>query len=127
MGRGSGSITQTMALIAAICLLWVYPFCLFHEVSTGVEQRVTTSDLDHGSSPPAVCDAHLLNAAVIDQETDISAKAGVSIRIPHRPAVLHDQFSGVRRYARFASHPIPRSPSPVRSKELYVLHAVYQI
>lgn len=128
MGRVSGSVTQTMALIVAICLLWVYPFCLFHEVSVVAYQRVITSDLDRGSSPAAVCDYHLLYAAVIGQDTATGAKAGASLRIPHLPAIPYERFSAVRRNELAgALLPATRSASLSSSKELYVLYVVYQI
>ena len=128
MGRGSGSISQAMALVAAICLLWVYPLCLFHEVSAAASSRVITSDLDHGSSPPAVCADHLLYAAVNGQETAVGAKAGVSLRIEPLRAISHEQSSAVRRHELAgALRPASRSASLSASKELYVLYVVYQI
>ena len=128
MGRGSGSISQAMALVAAICLLWVYPLCLFHEVSAASSSRVITSDLDHGSSPPAVCDAHLFYAAVSGQETAAGAKAGVSLRIEPLRAILHERFSVISQHELAAGFlPASRSAPLASSKELYILYAVYQI
>ena len=128
MGRGSGSISQTTALVAAICLLWVYPFCLFHEASAATSARVITSDLDHGSSPPAVCDAHLFYAAVSGQETAAGAKAGAGPRIQSLRAVPHERFSIVSQHELAAGFlPASRSAPLASSKELYILYAVYQI
>ena len=128
MGRGSGSITQTMALIAAVCLLWVYPICLFHEGSAGATQGVSTSDLYHGSSSPALCDDHQICAALSGRETDISANSGVSLRIEPLRVLPHEWFSVVRR-RELAGPLLPasRSASLSASKGLCVLYAVYQI
>ena len=128
MGRGSGSISQAMALIAAVFLLWDYPICLFHEVSAGAAQRVVTSDLDHGSSPPAVCDDHLLYAALSGQETGVGAKAGISLRIEPLRAIPCERFLAVRRHELTGPLlPASRSASLSASKALYILYAVYQI
>lgn len=128
MGRRSGSIAQTMALIAAVCLLWVYPICLFHEVSAGASQGVITSDLYHGSSSPAICDDHQLCAVLSGLETDISANSGVSLQIEPLRAIPHEWFSVVRRRELAGAFlPASRSASLSASKELYMLYAVYQI
>ena len=79
MGLGSGPITQTMVFITAVCLLWVYPICLFHEVSAGAAQGVITSVFYHGSSSPALYDDHQICTSLSGRETDISANSGVSL------------------------------------------------
>lgn len=128
MGRGSGSIASTIALIAAICLLWVYPFCLVHQVSAAAYQRVTSSDLDHGSSPPVLCDGHQFYAALSGQETGVGAKAGVNLRIESLRAIAHERFSAVGRHELTgALLPASRSASLSASKALYMLYVVYQI
>lgn len=128
MGRGSGSIARTIALIATICLLWVYPFCLFHQVGAVAYQRITSSDLDHDSSPPALCDGHQLYAALSGQETGAGAKAGVGLRSEPLRIISHEQFSAARRHELTgALLPASRSASLSASKALYMLYVVYQI
>lgn len=128
MGRGSGSTAPTVALIAAICLLWVYPFCLFHQVSTATYQRVTSSDFDHGSSIPALCDAHLFHAVVTGQEAGADVKSGLSIRISPPSTTLCERFWVIRHHelsgALLSGLP---SASPSSSNKLHMLYAVYQI
>jgi len=117
-----------MALIAAVCLLWDYPICLFHEVSAVAYQRVTSSELDHGSSPPAVCDDHQLYAALSGQETGAGSKTGISLRIEPLRVIPHERFSTVRRHELAGPLlPASRSASLSASKALYILYAVYQI
>ncbi|MDD5559918.1 hypothetical protein [Candidatus Methylomirabilis sp.] len=128
MGRGSGSLAPTMALITAICLLWVYPFCLFHQVSAVAYQRVTLSDFDHSSSHPLLCDGHQLYAALSGQETGAGAKAGISLRTEPLQAIPHERFSAVRRQEPTGPLLLAfRSAALSSSKELYVLNVVYQI
>lgn len=128
MGRGSGSTAPTVALIAAICLLWVYPFCLFHQVSTVAYQRVTSSDFDHSSSSPVLCDAHLFHAAVTGQETGANVKASLSLHSYPPSTTACEQFWGVRHHelsgallsgSRFASL--------ASSNTLHSLYAVYRV
>jgi hypothetical protein len=128
MGRGSGSTAPTVALIAAICLLWVYPFCLFHQASTIAYHRVTSPDFDHSSSPPAICDAHLLHAVATGQETGADAKTGVSLRSEPLRAIPYERFLAVRHH-ELSGRVLPASRSAwlSASKELYVLYVVYQI
>ena len=117
-----------MALIAAVCLLWVYPFCLFHQVSTVAYQRVASPDFDHGSSPPAICDAHLLHAAVTGQETGADVRAGLSLHSVPLSTTLCERFWVVRRHELSgALLPDIRSASLSSSNKLYMLYAVYQI
>ncbi|GEM_PF-2027868 len=128
MGRGSGSIARTMALIAAICLLWVYPFCFFHQASAVAYQHVTSSDLDHRSSPPVACDDSHLYAVSSGQVTSAGAKAGVSLRIEPLRAIPCERFLAVRRHELTGPLlPASRSASLSASKALYVLYVVYQI
>jgi hypothetical protein len=124
MGLGSGSVAPTMALITAICLLWVYPFCLFHQVSADAYQRTTLSDLDHSSSHPVLCDDYHLYAASNGHVTG----AGTSLRTEPLQAIPYERFSAVKQHALVDSLlPASRSASLSSSKELYVLYVVYQI
>lgn len=120
MGRGSGSTARTVALIAAICLLWVYPFCLFHQAGTIAYHRVTSPDFDHSSSPPAICDAHLFHAVVTGQETGADAKIGLSLHSFPPSTMLGKQFRVVRHHE--LSGALLSS-----SNRLHILYAVYQI
>lgn len=128
MERGSGSTAPTVALIAAISLLWVVPFCLFHQASTLTYQNVVSHDSNHGSSSPALCDAHVLHAAVAGQETGADTKAGLGLRSFPPSTALRGQFSNVRRHElsgiRLSGF---RSASPASSNKLHSLYAVYQI
>lgn len=124
MGRGSGSVAPTMALITAICLLWVYPFCLFHQASATAYQHVASSDLDHSSSPPTLCDDYHLYAASNGHVTG----AGTSLRSEVLRAIPYERFSAVKQHVLADSLlPASRSVSLPSSKELYVLYVVYQI
>ncbi|MBZ0158979.1 hypothetical protein [Candidatus Methylomirabilis sp.] len=124
MGRGSGSIVPTIALITVICLLWVYPFCLFHQASAAAYQRDPSSDLDHGSSPPALCDDSHLYAASNSQVAGADTKAGISLRIEPLRAIPRERFSAVRRH-ELTDLLLPASRST--SKALRMLYVVYQI
>lgn len=128
MGRGSGSTAPTIALIAAICLLWVYPFCLFHQASTGAYHHITSPDFDHDSSPPALCDVHLLHAAVTGQETGADTKVGLSLRSFPPSTTVCEQFWGVRHHKLSgALLSGSRSASLASSNKLHILYVVYQI
>lgn len=128
MGRGSGSTAPTVALIAAICVLWVYPYCVFHQASTATYQHATSSDSDHSSSVPALCDAHLFHAAVTGQETGADVKAGLSLHgVPPSTTlcerfwvVRHHELSGVLLSGS-------RLISPSSAHKLHIFYAVYQI
>src|SRR5574337_1633409 len=125
MERGSGSTARTVALIAAICLLWVYPFCLFHQVSTVGYQRVTSSDFDHGSSPPALCDAHLFHAVITGQETGADAKTGLNLHSFSLSTTLCERFWVVRHHELSgALLPGSRSVLLFSSNKLHILYAV---
>ncbi|PWB78344.1 MAG: hypothetical protein C3F08_08735 [Candidatus Methylomirabilota bacterium] len=128
MGRGSGSTAPTVALIAAICLLWVYPFCLFHQASTGGYHRMTSPDFDHDSSSPALCDAHLLHAAVTGQETGADTRAGLSLHSVPPATILHAQFWHVKhRELSGIALSGSWSASFASSNKLHILYTVYQI
>ncbi|MBZ0169743.1 hypothetical protein MELA_01840 [Candidatus Methylomirabilis lanthanidiphila] len=130
MGRGSGSTAPTVALITAICLLWIYPYCFFHQASTGTSHYVALPDFEHGSSSPspALCDAHLLHAAVTGQETGAGTKAGLSLQSVPPPATLCEQFWGSRHHELSGTLlPGSRSASLASSNKLHSLYAVYQI
>lgn len=128
MGRGFGSTAPTVALIAAISLLWVFPFCLFHQAGTATYRFVTPTQSDHGSSPPAICGAHLFHAAVTGQETGADARVGLSIRISPPSTILCERLWVVRRLA-LSGASLPGLPAalPSSSNKLYSLYAVYQI
>lgn len=128
MGRGSGSTAPTVAFIAAISLLWVYPFCLFHQASTVAYHRVTSPDSDHGSSPPAICDAHLFQAAVTGQETGADAKIGLSLHSFPPSTMLCKQFWVVRHHELSSALLSDLRPASLSSSNrLHILYAVYQI
>ena len=128
MGRGSGSIAPTMALITAICLLWVSPICLLHQVSAGAYQLVILSDPHHGSSALALCDDSHLYAASNSHAADTGAKAGINPRIEPLRVISHEPLSAVKGYEPTGFvFPASRSASLSASKELYVLNVVYQI
>lgn len=128
MERGSGSTAPTVAFIAAICLLWVYPYCFFHQANTATYQRATSSDSDHSSSIPALCDAHLFHAAVTGQETGVDAKAGLSLHSVPPSTTLREQFWDVRHHELSGVLlPGSRLISPSSSHKLHIFYAVYQI
>lgn len=128
MGRGSGSIASTIALITAICLLWVSPLCLLHQVSAGAYQRVTLSALHHGASSPAFCDDAHLYAASNSRVAGTGAKAGINLRIEPLQTTTHEPLSAVRGHELTGPvFPMSRSASLAASKALYVLKVVYQI
>lgn len=128
MGRGSESTAPTVALIAAICLLWVYPFCLFHQVTTVADQRIASPASDHNSSSPVLCDAHVLHAVVAGQETGVGEKAGLGHRSYPPSTTVCEQFWGVR-YHELSGALLPGSPSGslASSNTLHSLYAVYRI
>ncbi|MCZ7626500.1 MAG: hypothetical protein C3F12_01610 [Candidatus Methylomirabilota bacterium] len=128
MGRGFGSTAPTVALIAAICLLWVYPFCLFHQAGTVAYRYVASSEFDHGSSPPALCDAHVLHAVVTGQEVGADTKAGLSLQSFPPSTTPREQFWVVRHYELSGALPSGLSSvSLASSVRLHSLYAVYQI
>ncbi len=128
MGRGFGSTAPTVALIAAISLLWVYPFCLFHQASTVAYHRVTSPDFDHSSSPPAICDAHLFHAAVTGQETGADAKIGLSLQSIPLSTTLCERFRVVRHHELSGALLSDFRPASLSSSNrLHILYAVYQI
>lgn len=128
MGRGSGSTAPTVALIAAICLLWVYPLCLLHQVDIFTYHYVAPSASSHSSSSPAACDAHVLHAVVTGQETGADTKAGLSLCSVPPSTTLREQLWGVRRHElNGALLPGSWSASLVTSNKLRILYAVYQI
>lgn len=128
MGRGTGSISPTMALLTAICLLWVYPFCLFHQASVVAYQRVTSSDSNPNSSPPVLCDDHQLCVALSGHKVTAAAKAGLDLRHKTLQVILHERFLTVGRHAPMCGglHGVC-SVSLSPPKALHVLYAVYQI
>jgi hypothetical protein len=128
MGRGFGSTAPTVALIAAICLLWVYPFCLFHQVPTVAFQRIASPESDHSSPPPVLCDAHVLHVVVAVQGTGVGEKAGLSHRSYPLSTTVREQFWGVRHH-ELSGALLPGSRSALRasSNKLHSLYAVYQI
>ena len=128
MGRGSGSTAPTVALIAAICVLWVYPFCLVHQVTTVAYQRIASPASDHSSSSPVLCDAHVLHAVVAGQGAGVGEKAGLSHRSYPPSTTVCEQFWGVRHHELSgALLPGFRSASFASSNKLHSLYAVYQI
>ena len=128
MRRGSGSAAPTVALIAAICLLWVYPFCLFHQAGTGAYHRITLLDFDHDSSPPAICDSHLFHATVTGHATGADAKNAHSLHRVSPSTTLCAQFWSARHHElNGALLPASRSVSLASFNKLHILYAVYQI
>lgn len=127
MGRGSGSTAPTVALITVICLLWVSPFCLFHQASAVAYQRVTSSDLDHSSSPLAFCDDSHLYAASNSQVAG-GAKAGIGLHIEALRAIPHERFSAARHH-ELSSALLSGSRAALlsSSNKLQILYMVYQI
>jgi hypothetical protein len=117
-----------MALITAICLLWVSPLCLFHQASAVAYHRVTLSDLNHDSSSLTLCDDSHLYTASNSHVAGAGTKAGTNLRIEPLRAILHEQFSATGGHEPTGSvFPASRSASLPSSKELYVLNVVYQI
>lgn len=128
MERGSGSIAPTIALITAICLLWVSPICLFHQASAVAYQRVTLSDPHHGSSALTLCDDSHLYAASNSHVAGAGAKTDINLRIEPLRTISHEQFSATGGHEPVGSvFPASRSALLASSKELYVLNVVYQI
>ena len=125
MRRTSRLATHSMVLIVAISL-WLRPFCLLPELDVADHGSATLSEQDHSQHPVALCDDHLLHAAGIGHDAEISAKAGVLTRVP-LAGVPHNRFSTLRRSGLdIASLPAPHSLS-LPASELYVLHSVYLI
>ncbi|MGH7410748.1 MAG: hypothetical protein ACREJ6_06780 [Candidatus Methylomirabilis sp.] len=126
MGQTSRLLTHGIALIVAM-FLWLNPFCLLPELDTVGHHSAASSEQDHSSHPKALCDDHLLHAAGIGHDADISAKAGIGPRIPPPAGVPQDRFLVVSRYG-LVTPLIPNlSISPSSSKALYTLHSVYLI
>ena len=126
MTRPARVVTRTVVLIAAM-FLWFNPFCLLPELDTVGHHSASSSEQDHSSHPKALCDDHLLHAAGIGHDADISAKAGIGPRIPPPAGVPQDRFLVVSRYG-LVTPLIPNlSISPSSSKALYTLHSVYLI
>ncbi len=128
MVRRSGSTAPTVAFITIICLLWVYPFCLFHQVSTVTFQYVTSSESDHGSASPALCDVHLFHAVATGQETGTGAKVGLSLHSVPPSITLCERFWVVKHHELSSALPPGfRLASLTSSDNLHILYAVYQI
>jgi hypothetical protein len=128
MGLGSGSTARTMALITAVCLLWVYPFCLFHQASASAFQRVIPSDLDHSSSSLVLCDDSHLDTASSSSVTGAGGKAGLGLYGFAPSTIPCEHFSVIRIHELTGSlFPASRSASLIPSTKLHILYAVYQI
>lgn len=128
MGQGSGPIASTVALIVAICLLWVYPFCLVHQANAAAYQRVIPSNSTHDSSPLAPCDDSHLYVTSNSQVSNAGAKAGIGHQVESLRAVPREQCSFAGRHTLTGPlFPASRSASLSPSKGLYALYVVYQI
>src|SRR3990172_10884673 len=79
-------LTHGIALIVAM-FLWLNPFCLLPELDTVGHHSEPSSAQDHSSHPKVLCNDHLLHAVGTGHDADISAKAGISVRLPS-PAEL---------------------------------------
>ena len=127
MSQQKRLLTHGIALIAA-AFLWFNPFCLLPELDAVGHHSVSSSEQDHSSHPKALCDDHLLHAAGIGHDADISAKAGIGLRAAHLAGVPHFQVSVATRSELEIAHlPAPLSVSLPPSKALYTLHSVYLI
>jgi len=127
MGRQSRFLTHGVALIAA-AFLWLNPFCLLPELDTVGHHSEPSSAQDHSSHPKAKCDDHLLHAAGIGHDADISAKAGIGVRLPSPAELsLHQHSVATARDLEVAPLPAPLSVPLPPSKPLYSLHSVYLI
>ena len=125
MRRRSRLLTHSMVLTAAISL-WLNPFCLLPDVTAVGQEGATLSDQDHIPHSSAFCDDHLLNAAGIGHDADISTKAAIGLRVAHLTGLPHDQ-SLVAIPTEISPPPASHSVSLPLSKDLYTLHSVYLI
>jgi len=127
MERKSRLLTNGIVLIAAM-FLWLNPFCLLPELDAVGHHSASSPEQDHSSHPKAKCDDHLLHAAGIGHDADISAKAGIGVQLPspaelslHQRSVATAGDLKVAPLPAFLSVPLPPS------KPLYSLHSVYLI
>ena len=125
MRRRSRLLTHSMVLTAAISL-WLNPFCLLPDVAAVGQEGATLSDQDHIPHSSALCDDHPLHSAGIGHDTDISTKAGLSVRVIHEAGLSHDQFLVAIR-PEIPPPPASDCVSLLSSKDLYTLHSVYLI
>jgi hypothetical protein len=120
-------LTHGIALIVAM-FLWFNPFCLLPELDTVGHHSASSSEQDHSSHPKAKCDDHLLHAAGIGHDADISAKAGIGVRLPSPAELsLHQRSVATARDLKVAPLPAFLSVPLPPSKPLYSLHSVYLI
>ncbi len=127
MGRGSQLLTGGVVLMLAM-FLWLNPFCLFPELDAVGHHSESPSEQDHSGYPRALCDDHLLHAGGIGHDADISAKAGIGVRLPSPAELsLHQHSVATARDLEVAPLPAPLSVPLPPSKSLYTLHSVYLI
>ncbi len=120
-------LTHGVALIAAM-FLWLNPFCLLPELDAAGHHSASPSEQDHRAHPRVLCDDHVLHAAGIGHDADISTKAGIGGRLPsltelsfyHHSVVTAHELEGTPLRA-------PLSVSLPPSKALYILHSAYLI
>lgn len=126
MGQASQLLTRGVVLILAM-FLWLNPFCLLPDLDSVGHHSGSPLEQDHSRHPTVLCDDHLLHAAGIGHDADISTKAGIGLRVERLAGLPHDQFSlATQREVCIASLAAPPSVS-LRSLELYTLHSVYLI
>lgn len=127
MSQPARLLTHGIALIVAM-FLWLNPFCLFPELDAVGHHSASSSEQDHSSHPKVLCDDHLLHAAGIGHDADISTKAGMGVRLPSPAELSHHQHSvATARDLEVAPLPTPLSVPLPSSKALYTLHSVYLI
>lgn len=127
MNRPARLLTHGVAFIAA-AFLWFNPFCLLPELDAVGHHSASSSEQDHSSHPKALCDDHLLHAAGIGHDADISAKAGIGVRLPSLADLsLHQRSVVTARELEVTPLPAPLSVPLPSSKALYTLHSVYLI
>ena len=120
-------LTHGIALIVAM-FLWLNPFCLLPELDTVGHHSEPSSAQDHSSHPKVLCNDHLLHAAGIGHDADISAKAGIGVRLPSPAELsLHQHSLATVRDLEVAPLLAPLSVPLPSSKGLYTLHSAYLI
>ena len=127
MSQQKRLLTHGIALIVAM-FLWLNPFCLLPELDTVGHHSEPSSAQDHSSHPKVLCNDHLLHAVGTGHDADISAKAGISVRLPSPAELsLHQHSVATARDLEVAPLPAPLSVPLPPSKPLYSLHSVYLI
>jgi len=120
-------LTHGIALIVAM-FLWLNPFCLLPELDTVGHHSEPSSAQDHSSHPKVLCNDHLLHAVGTGHDADISAKAGISVRLPSPAELsLHQHSLATVRDLEVAPLLAPLSVPLPSSKGLYTLHSAYLI